>query len=74
MKPRQRKPTQHDTSRPARTRRPKATVPPRRRRRPRPTPQPAPQPTSAALRGRAWKPVCPTAQRAYEAELFAELE
>lgn len=38
------------------------------------TSKPAPQPTSAALRGRAWKPVCPTAQRAYDAELFAELE
>ncbi|MEV7678064.1 hypothetical protein AB0O64_05805 [Streptomyces sp. NPDC088341] len=71
MKPMQQKRTQYDTSRPAGKRRPKATVPPRKRRRPRP---PAPQPTSVTESNPAWKPVCPTAQRAYEAELFAELE
>ncbi len=71
MKPMQRKRTQHDSSRPGGNRRPEATVPPRKRRRPRP---PAPQPTSVAQSTSAWKPVCPTAQRAHEAELFAELE
>lgn len=70
MKPIQRKFPQHDTSRPARNRRPKATVPPRRRRRPRP---PAPQPTSDAHRAHR-RPVRPTAQRIYEGELFSDLD
>lgn len=71
MKPKQRKCSMRDTNRPARNRRPMATVPPRRRRRPRP---PAPQPPADTRQGQAWKPVRPTAQRAYEEELFAELD
>lgn len=71
MKPVQRKNLRRDASRPARYRRPKATVPPRRRRRPRP---PAPQPPSAAHRAALRRPVRPTAQRIYEAELFSDLE
>ena len=69
-----RKRPRHDRRRPAQTRRPQATVPPRRRRRPRPAPQPTPEKAAATQPGRAWKPVCPTAQRAYEVELFCEIE
>jgi hypothetical protein len=74
MKSMHRPHVQRGTSRPSSRRRVKATVPPRRRRRPRPTPQPAPEPTSAARGGRLWKPVRPTAQRAYEVELFTEID
>jgi hypothetical protein len=73
MKPRQQKRVRHSISRPTQSQRAKATVPPRRPRRPRPTSRPAPQ-SASLLRGRVRKPVCPTAQRAYEAEMFAELE
>lgn len=71
MKPVQRKHPRHDAGRPTRNRRPKATVPPRRRRRPRP---PVPQPTSSTHRVYLRRPVRPTAQRIYEAELFSDLE
>ena len=48
--------------------------PPRRRRRPRPAPQPTSPPSPGARHSRVRRPVCPTAQRAYEADLFADLE
>lgn len=71
MKPVRRKRPRHHTSHPARNRRPKATVPPRRRRRPRP---PAPQPPSAALRACVRRRVRPTTQRIYQAEFVTDLE
>ncbi|MFD7904624.1 hypothetical protein ACFV4G_20530 [Kitasatospora sp. NPDC059747] len=61
-------------SRPADHRPPKATVPPRRPRRPRPAPEPIPKPAAAVRPDRFWKPVCPTAHRAFDAELFVDLE
>ncbi len=69
----QRKSRQHST-RPATTRRPKATIPPRRKRRPRPEPVPAPQQGIATAHSGLLRPVRPTAQRVYEVELFGDLE
>lgn len=62
------------SARPAGTRRPKATVPPRRKRRPRPKPVSAPQQGAGAAYHGWLRPVRPTAQRAYEVELFGDLE
>ncbi|GAA2120612.1 hypothetical protein GCM10009759_69640 [Kitasatospora saccharophila] len=56
---------------------PRATIPPRRPRRPRPKPVPTPAQNGpqAADRFRiVLRPVRPTAQRAYEIELFGDLD
>ncbi|MFE4358404.1 hypothetical protein [Kitasatospora sp. NPDC056800] len=71
----QRKRIGHNANtRPADRRPPKATVPPRRPRRPRPTQEPIPKPTGGVLPDPFRKPVRPTAHRAFEIELFADLE
>ncbi|MER8104815.1 hypothetical protein [Kitasatospora sp. NPDC094016] len=61
-------------TRPADRRPPTATVPPRRPRRPRPAPEPTPNPSGEVRLDQFWKPVCPMAHRAFEAELFVDLE
>ncbi|MFB7674226.1 hypothetical protein ACFC26_22710 [Kitasatospora purpeofusca] len=69
----QRKRIGHNANtRPADRRPPRATVPPRRPRRPRP--EPTPKPSGEVRPDRFWKPVCPTAHRIFEAELFVDLE
>ncbi|WP_329611485.1 MULTISPECIES: hypothetical protein [Kitasatospora] len=62
------------STRPATTRRPKATIPPRRKRRPRPKPVPVPQQGAVTVYPGRLRPVRPTAQRIYEIELFGDLE